>query len=806
MRLSLSWLGDFVDLGGRSAAEIAEDLTLRTALIEGIETHGEFSDDVVVGKVVECRRHPRADRLACCVVDVGGETLEVVCGAPNVAAGQTVPVAKVGAELAGGVRLKKTKIRGVASHGMICSEQELGLGDDHEGIIVLEEGLEAGRPFRECPGVVDTLLEIDNKSVTHRPDLWGHEGFGRELAAIYGLELRVAPGEEGLRAGGGPLAVRIEAPELCGRYCALFVRGRLAAASPGWLRWRLRHCGLRPIWLAVDVSNYVMLEIGQPTHPFDRRRLRGGVIRVRRAARDERLVTLDGEERALPEGACLIADAERAVAIGGVIGGRDSGIDGSTEEAVVESASFDAVSVRATSSALSLRTEALARFEKALDPALAERGVRRYAAVLRAAAPGVEIAGEFVRAGDAVAAPVELRLRPGRLAAKLGVPIGAEAMESSLARLGFVVTRQGEELRVRAPSFRATRDIRCEDDLIEEVGRIHGYHLIPEALPAAACRPVRLEAVNEAWRACVRLLCGRLGFTEVSAYPYVEDNVLERCGGPGDEPYLCIRNPLQQGARRLRRSQVPGLIEFVDRNIKAVEEVRLCECGRVYLPAAHGGELPDEPALLSAAWGERTLRRGPDDARREGQVLRRLKGALEEVGEELRRPLRFERLAAAAPRWLHPTRSAAVFAGAERVGEIGQVHPDVAAGLGWRGEVAVFEISLSNLVAAAPTPRAYEAPARFPPVKADVSFLAPFTLPYEEACAGLRRAAELLTRIDLVDEYAAAGMDSGERSLTLRLTFRAADRTLNDEEVGAQLRQARSWLAAQGAELRGEGG
>ncbi|MBI4882198.1 MAG: phenylalanine--tRNA ligase subunit beta, partial [Planctomycetes bacterium] len=676
MRLSLSWLGDFVDLGGRAAGQIAEDLTLRTALIEGIETRGDFSDEVVVGKVLECARHPHADRLTRCVVDVGGDTLEVICGAPNVAAGQTVPVAKVGAALAGGVRLKKTKIRGLASHGMICSEKELDLGDDQDGIIVLEEGLEPGRPFRECAGVADTLFEIDNKSITHRPDLWGHEGFGRELAAIYGLELRLAQGEEALCEGSGPLAVRIEAGDLCGRYCALFVRGRLAVSAPGWLRWRLRHCGLRPLWLAVDVSNYVMLEIGQPTHPFDRKRLQGGVIRVRRAARGERLVTLDGEERALPEGACVIADAERAVAIAGVIGGRDSGIDASTEEAVVESASFDALSVRATSSALGLRTEALARFEKALDPALAERGVRRYAALLRAAAPGVEIAREFVRAGDAAAAPIELRLRPRRLAMKLGVDVGADAMESSLVRLGFAVARSGEDLRVQAPSFRATRDIRCEDDLIEEVGRIHGYHLVPEEIPAAACRPVRLEAVSEAWRACVRLLCGRLGFTEVCAYPYVEESVLERSGGAGEERYLCILNPLQQSARRLRRSQVPGMIEFVDRNIKAAEEVRLFECGRVYQPAARAGELPREPTVLCAAWGERTLRRGADDARRDGLVLRRLKGALEEVGEELRRPLRFELLAGGAARWLHPARSAAVFAGAERVGEIGQVHPD----------------------------------------------------------------------------------------------------------------------------------
>ncbi len=795
MWISLSWLGDYVALGARSPEQIGNDLTMRTALIEAIERRGEFSESVKVGRVLERQRHPNADRLSLCIVDVGeGDPIEIVCGAPNVDAGQIVAVATVGSELPGGFKIKRSKIRGITSNGMICSETELRLGDDHDGIMVLEETIEVGRPFREVSGVADVLFEIDNKSVTHRPDLWGHEGFARELAAIYDLPLIPASLDESLAAGDGPVDVRIEAEDLCGRYHALGCHGRLGGPSPGWIKRRLAYCGLRPRSLAVDVSNYVMLDLGQPTHPFDARHVAGGVIRVRRAFAREMLLTLDGEQRTLPADACMIADGARAIAIGGIIGGADSGVTEATEHVILEAAWFEPISVRRTSSALSLRTDALARFEKFLDPALAERGLRRFARVMRAVAPDVRIDATFASRGVAKQPSVSLRLRRRRVVEKLGVELSRAEVTRRLEGLGFAVSAVGDDFDVVVPSFRATRDVTIEDDLIEEVGRIGGYETIPNELPYVACRPVELEPTNRAWRSLVDLLTDRLGFAEVASYPYVDDGVLSRAGGSEDAPYLRLLNPLQASANRLRRSQVPWMLEFIDRNVKRVEEVRLFECGRVFHPRTDG-ELPYEPHTLTVAWAERVTKKDGT-----GRVLRRMRGALDDVALRLERSFGW-RDAESPPAWAHPGRAAGVSVGDQSVGLLAQVHPDVADRFGWQGEVAIFELDLSRIVAGDAAPRRYSPPSKFPPARIDISFVAPFDLRYADVRDRLFTCAADLVSVDLVDEYV-AGMTKGERSLTLRLSFQAADRTLNDHEVMPQLAAVKRVIEEAGGAVR----
>ena len=798
MWISLSWLRDYVDLGDRSPERIAEDLTMRTALIEGFETRGELPDDVVVGRVLERVDHRDSDRLSVCQVDAGGDPVQVVCGAPNVAAGQAVVVARVGATLPGGVKIAASEIRGVTSHGMICSETELGVGDATDGILVLGDDIEAGRPFRDLAGVCDVLLDIDNKSITHRPDLWGHVGFARELAAIYRVDLREPAIDESLRAGAGPVEVRIEAPDLCGRYYALFVTGPLGGPSPGWMQRRLTYCGQRPLSLAVDVSNYMMLELGQPTHPFDRRTIRGDRIVIRRATPGERLVTLDGDERTLPVDSCVIADAERAVAVAGVIGGEETGIQPDTSDLVLECAWFDPISVRRTSTALGMRTEALARFEKFLDPALPEKGVRRFAALLGEIDPGLAIADEFVVAGDKAAADVAFTVRPDRVRAKLGVELEESDMTDVLARLGFGVEPGEGALEVSVPTFRATRDVLIEDDVIEEIGRIHGYDRIPSIDARFLCAPVTLEPTRAAVRDAQRLLSGRAGFAEVASYPFVEEPILSRAGTLEDGPYVELKNPLQKSARRLRRSLVPWMLEFVDRNQKAVEEVRLFECGRVFLLGDGYGELPEQPDVLTAALGTRTVKKGES-----GQALRRLKGVLEAVAAEVRRDVTFATPTGEPPAWAHPGRCARVDGASGAVGWLAEVHPRVADSFGWLGETAIFEVDLSSLVRNSELEHEYRAPARFPGVVRDISFRAPFTLQYEAVVSGLQSSTSLLDRVELVDEYTAGSDESGERSLTLRLRFRSDERTLTDEEVGAELDRAQGWLRSAGASQRG---
>ncbi len=810
MLLSLSWLSEFVDLSGHSPDEIAHDLTMKTALIEGILRKGDLDRGIVIGKVLEKARHPQADRLSVCVVDVRTERLSIVCGAPNVAAGQTVAVATPGSRLPNGTTIARAKLRGVESSGMICSEQELQLSEEHGGILVLEDELLAGTSLCDVRGIRDVILEIDNKSITHRPDLWGHEGFARELGVIYGQPLKRAKVATGLsreRPGEGPFDVAIEASDLCGRYALLAVEGDLARPSPAWLRRRLVHCGLRPHSLLVDISNAMLLEIGQPTHPFDAAKIAGRTVRVRRANPGERMTTLDDMERVLPSNGLVIADDSGAIAIAGVMGGASSSISSSTRNAVIESAWFDPVSVRRTATAVGLRTDASARFEKNLDPALAERGVLRFAEWLATIAPDVAVRRSYALAGDREGRSARVALRPERLAKKLGIAIPMPRIVEVLERLEFTVTNSGATLDVTVPTFRSTRDVLAEDDVIEEVGRIVGYETVVASLPRTVTRAVELEPVNAAWRSASQFLRDHEGFAEVFSYPYADESQLARAGGGGDpsiHPAIEIKNPLQQNARMLRRSLVPALIEFVDRNVKQVEEVSLFECGRVFLPRVGDMDLPYEPQFLSAILAERSTKK--DDS---GGILRRLKGALETLAERLDRSLEFASVRGAVddpftpiPAWIHPGRASLVMVGNERIGILAEVNPSIAAGITKRGEIAAFEIDLTAWIESPRVSKRYVAVPKFQGVAIDLSFVAPFALRYTEVEGTLRQIGSLLRRIELVDEFFAPPIESGKRNLTLRLLFRSEERTLTAAEVQVEVEKARSLLTGLGVELR----
>jgi phenylalanyl-tRNA synthetase beta chain len=797
VKLSLGWLREFVDLGGRSAEEIGQVLTMRTALIEGIESRGRGIEGVVVGKVLAKSKHPNADRLNVCSVEIAGQTFEIVCGAPNVAAGQTVFVATVGAVLPGDFRIKRSKIRGVESNGMICSSKELGLGEDHDGILVLEDGLASGTPLQDVAGVVDAIFEIDNKSITHRPDLWCHEGFARELAAIYGVEFKPAPVATELSAGDGVRLV-LEAEDLCGRYHALTLRGALGGPAPALVRRRLEACGLRSISLGVDLTNYVMLDVGQPTHLFDARHVHGGAIHVRRSRAGETLKTLDEIERILPPETCVIADADRALAIGGIMGGVESGTHPDTTDAILEAAWFEPVRLRKTATALGLRTDALARFEKHLDPALAERGMRRYVALLGQFAPGVAAAATYAAIGTRAQPPVRLRVRLDRVRARLGVAAPTEAMIDPLQRLGFRVTVQTDELAIDVPAWRATRDVSTEDDVVEEIGRMIGYDSIEPVLPHVVCAPITLDPALVAWRAASATLRERFGFAEVLSHATADDNQRARAGSSDSAPAVRLKNPLQQNAARLRRSLAPALLEFVDRNIRTVEDVRLFECGRVFLPDRGDGEIPGQPLTLCAVIAERVTRKGES-----GRLLRQLKGTVEDLGRVWRSSLRFEDgIGAEARGFAHPSRSARIVDDRGELGYLAQVRPDVADRFGWRGEVAIFEIDVDRAVESVSRESTYVPLARFPDVKVDLSFIADFTLDFARIEREWRAASPLIAAIELVDEYVSPPIPAGKRSLTLRLRFRAADKTLTDAEVAVELDKLKAWLTAAGAQLR----
>ena len=805
MKLSLHWLADHVDLAGLAPEQIAHELTMKTALIEGIERPGAGLEQVRVGLVVHHEKHPNADRLSFCKVDAGSGIVEVVCGAPNVAKGQKICYAPVGCTLPNGLTLEARKIRGILSHGMICSNAEMKLGEDHDGIRVLPEDAKIGTPIAELLGLDDVILEIDNKSVTHRPDLWGHRGFARELAAIFERTMKPLAVDATLAADPKGFEVRLDDPAGCPNYLALRVEFETLPPTPAWIERRLTATGTRPISLLVDLSNYVMLEIGQPTHPFDEAKLGGGKIVVRRAAAGEKLVTLDGQTRELTPEDVVIADASRGVAIAGVMGGRDTEVTAQTRRMLLESARFDGVRVRRTATRLGLRTEAVARFEKGLDPALPELAVRRYAQLLKQIAPDARVKSGFSAAGAAPQRAAALTLRPGRARMKLGYDLPTDEMKRRLASIGFVVRDAGGQLEVAPPKDDARRDVSCEDDLIEEVGRLSGYERVPSALPRVACDPPRIDPVRRIDRTAIATLVHECGYAECLDYSFATDRqvaLYHEGEADGGARFVRLLNSLTVDATRLRRSLVPGLLDFTRRNLVDREEVRLVESGREYLPGepsewADPGVtgLPRERRVVVAIRARRNAEAEALvlEARADAEVLL----ARLNVAATGRRP------AGKLPRFAHPGRAIEFIAEGRAVGLVAQLHPEIARRFEIEAPACVLELDLAA-VAATPRPATrMKSISEFPPARRDLAVVTPDEKSVAEVVREIRAGGgERLAEVELFDVYRGASLPEGHRSLAFRLEYRAPDRTLTDAEVDAMHAKVVERLAKQGIKLR----
>ncbi len=816
MLISCRWLARHIDLSGLTAEELANDLTIHTAEVEGVERFAPWLADVVVGEVVVCEPHPDADRLSLCRVNIGdGETLPIVCGASNVARGQKVAVARVGTVLPGDLKLKKTRIRGVDSCGMICSERELGLGEDREGIWVLEPGAEIGLSVAEALDAEDWVIEIDNKSLTHRPDLWGHRGIATEIASIRKRELlpldlalpKTAPGE--------PYPVRIET-DGCSRYLALAIDGARVAPSPAWLKLLLLAAGQRPLGLMVDLSNFVMLDLAQPNHLFDRRRLSKDGILVRDAREGERMRTLDGVERRLSREDMLICSGDEPVAIAGVMGGEASAVEADTTELLLEVATFHPTRVRRTAARLGLRTEASTRFEKSLDPTLPAKAAAHLVRLLAETQPGLRLPRPIGDGGKWTdpARPVELR--PARARKVLGKEIGDEEIAATLQRLGFGLQRAGTPWKVLVPSARATKDIAIEEDLIEEIGRMHGYGRIEERHLVGAIVPPPRDERRALVRALQDRLAGAAGFHEAMTHTLQPTEVLHDLEALG-ESYVRVQNPLHEGADRVRRSVLPSLLAALAHNRRHRSDVRLFEIGKGYRPehANERGE-PKEVHELALVWALPPL---PPAARKsarfDADALSRLKGVVEDLARALRRRLpsweRFE--PGAAPSWAHPKRAMVARGDArqdvEDVVRLGALEPRLRRELGLEGElesdVACAEISIDAWLALEQEPFRYRPIPRFPDVKLDVAIAVPADVPAGKVRDAIERAGKgLVESVELFDLYRGERIGAGKKSLAFHVVLQAEDRTLTDADEAKFLARLERAVAEVGGELRKE--
>jgi len=798
MRLSLDWLGEWIALP--PADELVERLDLCGFEDSVVERIGPDLSQVCVGEVLARAAHPNADRLSVCRVDVAaGEPLEIVCGAPNVAAGQKVAVARVGVGLPDGSRIKKSKIRGVASFGMICSARELGLGDEHEGILVLEPTARIGAPLSEVLRLGEPILEVG--ITPNRGDTASLLGVAREVRALFGGELQVpeaAPPELGAPAAEA-IGVSIEAPEDCHRYVARVVRDVRVGPSPAWLQRRLEASGLRAINNVVDVTNYVLLEFGQPLHGFDLASLRGAQIRVRRARSGEKLATLDGETRELDADDLVIADAERAIALAGVMGGADTEVGESTRDVLIESAHFRPASVRVSARRHGLRTEASYRFERGVDREGVGRAADRCARLLAELCGGRVARGCVVALGEPPPATLEVRLETRRANRLLGTTLGAQEMAELLERVGVRCTEpEPGVLLGRIPSHR--NDLHLHQDLTEEVARIYGYDRIPTSEPVGPLRPVELPlSLTLAERA--RDALAAVGLLETVSFPFVAPG--EIAALRLDEPEgrtLGLLNPIKEEEPRLRPLLLPTLLRLARQNFdRQVERVRIFEVSRVFRPTG-AGQLPREPlqaAALLADGGARQLWRAARPP-----LFYEARGVAERLVNQLGYVAVLQRQG--SPPYLHPGAAAAILTGGRVIGAVGEIHPEVAATFGIDVPCAALEVDLSALAAIPPRLPRYSEVSRFPQIRRDLAVVVERSVAAGELLAAVRECAGPdCTGVELFDRYQGRGIPEGRVSLAFRLVFQRPDRTLEDTEVTPAIERVVQMLSDRfGGELR----
>jgi phenylalanyl-tRNA synthetase beta chain len=797
MKVTLDWLGDFVDLPTADPEEIAAALESLGHEVESWEPVVHRFSDVVIGKVIEVTAHPNADKVRLTKVDVGGDVLEIVCGAWNFEEGAVVPVAVPGAVLQGDFTITERSIRGETSHGMICSEVELELGEDADGIMVLTDDYpDAAERLGDA---VETLLPIGNvvfdlEITPNRPDCMSVCGIARELAAYYDVPLRAPefPLDASNDAAVTTVAIVDEAG--CPRFVGREVDDITLDVSPHWMRARLEAGGVRPISNVVDASNYAMLEFGHPTHAFDRVRL-GDEIVVRRATEGETITTLDGVERALESWDVVVADADRPVAIAGIMGGADSEVAEATTSAVIEAAYWDPPSVLLTSKRLDLRSEASARFERGMDREACRHAADRVAELLEAHA-GASVGG-VVDVYPQPRGPAVIELALSEIERVLGIAMDAELAGGLLTRFGFVV-EGSDPLTVTVPSWRV--DVTRPVDLIEEIARLHGYDRIPARLQLGTGEG--LPVTERRYRKLRDVMAGA-GYHEAFLFSFIGAEDLDQLDLPeGDRAQAGIRvvNPLRDEEGVMRTTLLPGLLGAAALNMsRRVDDVQLFEIGKVFLPGPD--KLPDQPDRLGfVAAGTRAGGWGHNGS---GYDVYDATGLWETIAESMGLPEPGVRPVQRAP--FHPGRAAAVTIGGEMIGIIGEIDPAVARHSGLEGRVIAGEIDIAPLVVDRGA-WTFEPTSTYPPQVFDLAFDIAADIPASTVLGAVDASAgELLEGLEVFDVYTGEALGEGRKSIAVNLTLRAPDRTLSDEEIAPLRRDiAAAVESATGGTLRGE--
>ena len=796
MKFSEQWLREWVQ-PAVSTDELAAQITMAGLEVDGVEAvAGQFSG-VVVGQVISREQHPDADKLSVCQVTDGSETFQVVCGAANVRAGLKIPFAKIGAELPGNFSIKKAKLRGVESFGMLCAEAELGLAETSDGLMELADDAPVGTDIRRYLNLDDQIIEVD--LTPNRGDCLSIAGLAREVGVLNQASVQGPDIQPAMVSISDAPAIEVLAPKACPRYLGRIVKGvNVKAPTPLWMVEKLRRSGIRSIDAVVDVTNYVLLELGQPMHAFDLSKVEGG-IRVRMAEQGEQLTLLDGQEISLNADTLVIADHNKALAMAGIMGGEHSGVSDSTQDLLLEAAFFAQLAIAGRARHYGLHTDSSHRFERGVDYNLARTAMERATGLLLELCGGA--AGPIVEVVSHADLPkaANIHLRKARISQMLGLELESPVVEDMLTRLGMQLTAIADGWQVQAPSYRF--DMAIEADLIEELARIYGYNRLPVRTPAAAT-PLRKVAENRLSVQDVRRQLIARGYQEAITYSFVEPS-LQKALDPDVQP-LPLLNPISADMSVMRTDLWAGLVQAADYNLKRQQSrVRLFETGLRFVPSAHG--LQQIPTLAFVATGSRLPQAWSDS---EVAVdFFDIKGDLESLLARggNRDSYRFVSVRHPA---LHPGQSAQIEKlGADgqwhAIGLIGALHPTVQKQLGIRQPLYLVQADL-NAVREIAVPRFHEL-SKFPEMRRDLALVVAQDVPVEQVLNGIRKAAgEFLIKLNLFDVYVGKGIDPDRKSLALGLTWQHPSRTLTDEEVNDSVSSVLAHLKESlGATLRG---
>lgn len=793
MLISMNWISEFTDLDGIDIKDLINRFTLSTAEVEEIYEKGKDIKDVVVGKIIEINDHPNSKKLHLVKVDIGTEVIEVVCGAPNVFVGAMIPFAKLGGRV-GDLDIKEVPIAGVVSGGMCCSEKELGISDDHSGLMIIEEDYPLGTDIKEFMQLEDIVFEVDNKSLTNRPDLWGHYGIAREIAALNKRPLKpLELVDTSVYRDLEPIDLKVLDSQRIYRFSCITMDNIQEKKSPINMRIRLTYCGMRPINLLADLTNYLMIEIGQPMHAYDNRRVKD--IRVQTFSEPFEFLALDGVSRKVDTDTLMICDSKEAIGIAGVMGGGLSSIFDDTSSVLLESANFDGTSVRKSATRLGLRTDASARYEKTLDPEMTVLAIERFIKLLMDIDPGVKVTSCLTDSYVKHYEQVTVDFDKAYVDKYTGIDISSDMMEETLSALGFNVNRNGDSFSVVVPSWRATKDVTIKADIVEEITRIYGYDNFDMYSTKSLISPVHHSLTRDNEYRIKTILSDKYDMNEVHSYIWYESKMNKELG-ISTEPNIRIVNSFMAENDTIRSTMIPSLLNFVYKNVDSNPEMGMYEIGRVADGLTKEG-LCNEKKRLGIVIASKMLS--------EKQVFFKLKEAVEHIALYIKNiaPVFKKNDVISKYNYVHPVNSAGIHLSEQEIGYLSVLNPRIRNNIDKKLNVAFAEIDIDDMEKIDLLPLEYKEVSKYPGVTVDLSLLVDKEMPYQKLSEYIDMyPCQYLAKYYFVDVFEDEKLLPGKKSMTIRFEFVSQERTLESQEIQSMVDGLLGVLKVKNIDLR----